>query len=107
MEETTEKRKIVISEVIELMRNGYTKSPSDSGYNENIGSIQEHYGLTDMEGFTAKQQLTELFKHPSLKGIRTRRVRVMPFEIVDDTTTTTEPVDAAEVTIEEPQTVEQ
>lgn len=77
-----EKTRIVISEVIELLHNGVTRKKSDKHYVEELGSIQEKYGLTGA-------QVDRLFQHPTLKGVRVRPVIEDPFEIVDDLNTET------------------
>lgn len=82
-----EKRVINVTEVLELLHNGYTRTPDSAGYDAEIGSIQEYYGITDTEMMTAEAQLRTLFQHPKLKNKKTRKVKkyVLPFNIVDDT----------------------
>lgn len=70
---STEKPKIKVSEVYDLLKAGTPR------YGEN--SIQEKYSLN-------WSQAKQLFNHPKLKGVR--RKRVNSIEIVDDTTTTQE-----------------
>lgn len=82
-----ERKKIVISEVIDLLHNGYTRTPEgwgSTGYNPKIGSIQEHYGITDTSTMTATAQMRALFQHPKLKNQKIRKVVELPFEIVDE-----------------------
>lgn len=61
-----EKRKIKLSEVIELIDNG-SKRPE----------IQEHYGLTGKE-------MQALFQHPQLKNRRAKRTEELSFELIED-----------------------
>lgn len=71
------KIQVSIRGVIEDLSNGITRCKGDAGYNEELGSIQEKYGLN-------KSQVNRMFKHPQLKG---RRVHVAvddPFELIDD-----------------------
>lgn len=64
-----------LSEVIEALDRGVTRCVGDTGYNAQIGSIEEMYGLS-------KTDVKELFKHEKLKG---RRVKTAPkFRLVDD-----------------------
>lgn len=57
-----EEKKVVIPEVLKLLKSGYTRYKADDlGY----GSIQEHYKLTGVESKT-------LFAHPKLKNIKTK-----------------------------------
>ena len=65
LNQTQERNKIIVSieEVKGWMAEGVTRYPSDSQYDENLGSVQEKYGLTPTE---AKL----LFKDQRLAGIR-------------------------------------
>lgn len=86
-----QRKKIVISEVIDLLHNGYTRTPEgwgSTGYNPSIGSIQEFYGITDTATMTATAQMRALFQHPKLKNQKTRKVVELPFDIVDEEETT-------------------
>lgn len=83
-----ERKKIVISEVIDLLHNGYTRTPETNGYDASIGSIQEFYGIVDTSTMTAVAQMRALFQHPKLKKAKTRKVTVLPFDIVDEEETT-------------------
>lgn len=74
------KTQVSISEVKELLERGYTRTKTAKGYNSEIGSIEEYYNLPST-------QVTEMFKHPSLKGIKTKKVVEQMFELVDDTQT--------------------
>lgn len=90
------KKQIVIQEVLELMAQGYTRTPEgwgSTGYDPNIGSIQQHYGIVDNSIMTANAQMKALFQHPKLKKAKTITPKVLPFLIVDldePTTTVTE-----------------
>lgn len=55
-------KEIKIPEVLELMKKGYVRYKKDD---EGFGSIQEHYGLTNIE-------VAEVSRHPKLKGIKTK-----------------------------------
>lgn len=68
-------KQIKLSDIIDDLNSGYTKTNSEKLYNPEIGSIQEKYGLTDKE-------VKYLFKHPKLKGVKTKEVLL---EIIDDT----------------------
>lgn len=59
-----EKKIISVSNVIALMKLGYTRTPSTKGYDESIGSIQTYFDLTT-------SQMSSLFKDPRLKHART------------------------------------
>ena len=53
---TENKTPIIVEDVLEMLENGKTRD-----------EIQEHYGLTNPE-------LKQLFKHPELKGKKTKKV---------------------------------
>lgn len=57
---------ISIVQIKEDLNNGYTRLPSSTNYNQEIGSISEKYGLTEKE-------VLAIFKHPSLKGLKTKK----------------------------------
>ncbi len=63
----SDKVEVKVSEVLEMLEKGKTR--------EDIG---KHYGFT-------KSDVAELFKHPSLKGKKTKKIKEKPFIIVDDT----------------------
>lgn len=67
---------IKISEVLRLLRSGYTRDTSSNLYNPEIGSIKEYYGLTNAE-------LKCLFEHSKLKKVRTI---AKPSLIIEDDT---------------------
>lgn len=71
------KIQVSIRGVIEDLANGVTRCKGDTGYNEELGSIQEKYGLT-------KSQVNRMFKHPQLKGKRVHVQVEDPFELIDD-----------------------
>ena len=75
------KKQISISEIITLMNAGYTRTNTARGYNVEIGSIEEYYELP-------KDQVKLLFEHPKLKDVKTTKIVVPMFDLVDDTTST-------------------
>lgn len=81
MENSNSKKQISISEIITLMGAGYTRTNTARNYNSEIGSIQDYYDLP-------KEQVKLLFEHPKLKDVKTTKVVVPMFDLVDDTTTT-------------------
>jgi len=58
---------ITTTQIIEDLENGITRD-----------GIKEKYSLETWE-------VTQMFQHPSLKGKKTRKVRKLSFEFVDDT----------------------
>ena len=67
---------IKISQILDDLTRGLTRSPKSTGYNSEIGSIQEKYNLTNKE-------VNYLFKNEKLKGARVGQpVRI---NIIDDT----------------------
>jgi len=58
---------ITTTMIIEDLENGISRD-----------GIKEKYGLDTWE-------VTQMFQHPSLKGKKTRKVRKLSFEFVDDT----------------------
>tara|TARA_B100001094_G_scaffold328187_1_gene388050 strand:- start:1965 stop:2357 length:393 start_codon:yes stop_codon:yes gene_type:complete len=60
---------ITTSMIIEDLENGTDRN-----------GIKEKYGLENWE-------VTQMFKHPALKGKKARKVRKMSFNFVDDTST--------------------
>jgi len=89
MENSNSKKQISISEIITLMGAGYTRTNTARNYNPEIGCIQDYYDLP-------KEQVKLLFEHPKLKDVKTTKVVVPMFDLVDDTTTSTEDVNATE-----------
>lgn len=69
---------IKVSQILEDLNNGLTRYPDSPGYNPDLKSIQEKYGLD-------RKAVSDLFKTPKLKGKRTQTVAVTPFVLVDDT----------------------
>ena len=63
---STEKITISIFDIKNKLNNGVTRRPGDSGYNPELGSIQEHYKLTTSE-------VAQLFKHPLLAGLKVKK----------------------------------
>lgn len=78
MENSNSKKQISISEIITLMSAGYTRTNTARNYNPEVGSIQEYYDLP-------KDQVKLLFEHPKLKDVKTTKIVVPMFDIVDDT----------------------
>lgn len=70
---------IVISQVLQDLKDGYTRTTSCAGYDPEIGSIQEKYGLN-------KTQVKQLFQHPQLLKKRTILKKDLGFVIEDDVT---------------------
>ena len=89
---------IKISNILEDLRNGYTRIKNDKKYDPKIGSIQEKYGLNRIQVF-------ELFKHDKLKGKKTITKKEPAFTIIDDTNGEVVPeveeVEAVEEVVEE------
>lgn len=90
MENSNSKKQISISEIITLMGAGYTRTNTARNYNPEIGCIQDYYDLP-------KEQVKLLFEHPKLKDVKTTKVVVPMFDLVDDTTTSTEDVNASTI----------
>ena len=74
-------KQITVSQILEDLENGMTRTPSDKKYNSERGSIMEKYSLTKFE-------VTLLFKNEKLKGKKTKQPRELSFVLVDDTETT-------------------
>ena len=70
---------VTISQIINDLTNGYTRTKTSKGYTGNGKSLEEKYSLT-------KKQLTVLFSNPSLKGRKTKKIIPFPFKLVDDVT---------------------
>ena len=81
MENSNSKKQISVSEIITLMGAGYTRTNTARNYNPEIGCIQDYYDLP-------KEQVKLLFEHPKLKDVKTSKVVVPMFDLVDDTTAT-------------------
>jgi hypothetical protein len=92
--------KIHIQDVITLLHNGVTRLKKDKNYNEDLGSIEEKYGLD-------AAQVRLLFKNPLLADVRVVPKPKAEFEIVDesnlDESTLTIVQETVEVTTEEEQ----
>tara|TARA_R110002074_G_scaffold190777_1_gene356675 strand:+ start:65 stop:538 length:474 start_codon:yes stop_codon:yes gene_type:complete len=71
-------KQITISQILEDLENGMTRTPSDKKYNSERGSIMEKYSLTKFE-------VILLFKNEKLKGKKTKQPRQLSFVLVDDT----------------------
>jgi hypothetical protein len=72
------KTQIRISEVLDLLAQGYTRTKDTKKYNPEIGSVEEYYNLTPAD-------VKHLFTHPKLVGRKTLTPKVFSFEIEDDT----------------------
>ncbi len=81
MNTTQNKVQIKISEIKELLKNGYVRYKKDNV--DSVGSIEEHYNLT-------ASQVKEIFRIPKLRGLRTRVQKSNSWEIVDDEPATIE-----------------
>jgi hypothetical protein len=75
--EPKKKQGIKVSDVLGLMKIGYTRTPGSTNYNSEIGSVQEHYGLTDYE-------VKHLYKLKALKNAKTSVAEPINFFIVDE-----------------------
>jgi len=65
--------KITTTQIIEDLENGINRD-----------GIKEKYSLETW-------MVTQMFQHPTLKGKKAKKVRVLPFEFVDDTETAVDP----------------
>lgn len=73
MEQRPSVPQIKISEVMTLLKQGYTRFAED---NIGFGSLQEHYSLSQAD-------IRRIFQHEKLKGLKT----IAPtFELIDDVT---------------------
>ena len=79
---TNTRPNVSIKQVLEYLKTGVTRHPDSPGYNPDLKSIQEIYELS-------KKDVTEIFKHEKLKGVRTQLVPTTPYVLVDDTDTET------------------
>ncbi len=71
-----------VSQILQDLANGLTRTPKDPYYNREKGSIQEKYNLTGVE-------LKTLFTHHQLKGRKVKKEGIV-LDIEDDVTPTTE-----------------
>lgn len=78
MTKKSETIKIKISDILQYLQEGYTRTKGEKNYDPEIGSIQEKYDLN-------KSQIFELFKHEKLKGRKTIVKKIPAFVILDDT----------------------
>ena len=91
-----QKTKITVSGILQDLEDGMTRTTTGKNYNGDIGCIQEKYNLTNYD-------LDMLFKHPKLKGKKTKTVRTTSFVLEDDTSTTEdETANVILPTVEEP-----
>lgn len=84
---------IVISQVLQDLKNGLTRTTTSPGYDPEIGSIQEKYNLN-------KTQVKSLFEHPQLFKKRTTFKKDLGFIIEDDVTPGTEVTDNVNTSVE-------
>lgn len=91
--DSTEKTRITVQEVLDLLDKGYARTTSSSNYNSEIGSIEEHFGLN-------KTSVSELFKHPKLKGRKTKTAKEVPFVLIDEEEETANPSASNEEDVE-------
>ena len=78
MAKTNKTVEIKISDILQYLQEGYTRTKGEKNYDPEIGSIQEKYVLN-------KSQIFELFRHEKLKGRKTIVKKAPAFVIVDDT----------------------
>lgn len=74
----SQKTKITVSGILQDLENGLTRTTTGKNYNADIGCIQEKYNLSNYD-------LEMLFRHPKLKGKKTKSVRTVSFVLEDDT----------------------
>ena len=74
-----EKPIIVLSQLISDLNNGITRCKGDTGYNAELGSIEEKYGIS-------KNDVKEIFKHPQLKNLRIKTSSTPNYVLQDDVT---------------------
>lgn len=85
---STEIKRISIKALVEDLNNGLTRFPEGEDYNESIGSIQTKYALE-------RQHVIDIFKHPKLKGRKTKKYIQPAYILVDDLETRTTPIPSA------------
>jgi len=61
-----EKTQIKISDILAMLQNGKTRN-----------DIAEHYGINMTE-------MKEIFKHPQLKGKKTKKPKELSYQLIDD-----------------------
>ena len=74
----SETKRISIKAILDDLYNGLTRFPEGDDHVDAVGSIQTKYQLD-------KNQVIEIFKHPKLKGRKTRKHKEPDFILVDDT----------------------
>ena len=67
-----------VSEILNHLSNGVTRSKTSKNYNPEYGSLTEKYDVSARE-------VDEWFKHPALKGKKTKQPFKAKFTIIDDT----------------------
>lgn len=73
----SKKTQIKVTDVLNMLTQGYTRTNDNKKFNPEIGSIQDHYGLTVAE-------IKHLFTHPLLVGRKTITPVEYSFEIVEE-----------------------
>tara|TARA_R110001606_G_scaffold398966_1_gene579745 strand:- start:242 stop:721 length:480 start_codon:yes stop_codon:yes gene_type:complete len=69
-----QKQGIKISKVLELMKDGYSRTSDSKSYNPEIGSVQEYFSLSDHE-------VKHLFSFSRLKNAKTSTAKPINFYI--------------------------
>jgi hypothetical protein len=70
----TERKEVRVADIEFMLHNGFTRTKDDKSYNEQIGSIEEHYQLS-------ADQVKLMFRDERLKKLRTKKVAVAQFVI--------------------------
>ena len=81
-ETRTEERRpsqVSISQILAHLENGVTRTPQCNGYNSELRSLTEIYGVT-------KKEMNMWFRHPALKGKKTKKQFTARYTFVDDVT---------------------
>lgn len=87
-----------VSQILEDLKNGLTRTPKDKQYDAAKGSIMEKYNLNGTE-------LKTLFSHAQLKGRKVKKEGVV-LDIDDDVTPQQENVEMEQTAVEEVEAVE-
>jgi hypothetical protein len=70
---------VTVSGILADLENGLTRTTTSKNYKPEIGCIQDKYELNEFN-------MSKLFKHPKLKGKKTKVNRKeITFDLVDDT----------------------
>lgn len=70
-------QQLKISQILEDLNNGLTRTKANRAYNPEIGCIQDKYDLSSFE-------METLFAHPKLKGRKTKQRKQVTFTLIDD-----------------------